>query len=95
MIIKANVRWEMGGHPVRTIKTRLSAGAIAAAVALAMVGAGSADAGPTPEEYMKHVGGDAKLLPSGSLSLDGYKMRCGQRQLCRLHRMRLGVWRWL
>lgn len=46
---------------------------------VAFLGAASAKAGPTPEEYMKQVGGDARLLPSGELSLDGYKMRCGQR----------------
>ena len=36
-------------------------------------------AGPTPEEYIAHVGGDAKLVAAGELKLDGYKLYCGQR----------------
>lgn len=36
-------------------------------------------AGPTPEEYVTHVGGDAKIVPPGDLKLDGRKMMCGQR----------------
>jgi hypothetical protein len=36
-------------------------------------------AGPTPEEYVAHVGGDAKLVPMGELRLDGRKVLCGQR----------------
>jgi hypothetical protein len=40
---------------------------------------GSAIAGPTPEEYAAHVGGDAKIVAAGELKLDGRKMTCGQR----------------
>jgi hypothetical protein len=36
-------------------------------------------AGPTPEEYVAHVGGDAKIVPPGELKLDGYRLVCGQR----------------
>jgi hypothetical protein len=36
-------------------------------------------AGPTPEEYVDHVGGDAKIIGPGALKLDGYRMTCGQR----------------
>lgn len=36
-------------------------------------------AGPTPEEYVGHVGGDARILKPGDLKLDGFKMTCGQR----------------
>lgn len=39
----------------------------------------NARAGPTPEEYVAHVGGGAKILPMGELKLDGRKMVCGQR----------------
>jgi hypothetical protein len=36
-------------------------------------------AGPTPEEYAKHVGGAAKIISPGQLTLDGRRMTCGQR----------------
>jgi hypothetical protein len=52
----------------------------AAALVLALVPAtGRAWAGPTPEEYAAHVGGDAKIVVSGDLRLDGRKVLCGQR----------------
>jgi len=46
---------------------------------LAGATAGHAEAGPTPEEYVSHVGGDAKIVPAGELRLDGQKLVCGQR----------------
>jgi hypothetical protein len=36
-------------------------------------------AGPTPEEYVAHVGGNAHIVPSGQLKLDGRRILCGQR----------------
>ena len=33
---------------------------------------------PTPEEYAKNVG-DAQIVASGKLRIDGYRMGCGQR----------------
>jgi hypothetical protein len=51
----------------------------ALALLLAAVPPGRALAGPTPEEYVAHVGGDAKIVPSGQLILDGFKLHCGQR----------------
>ena len=36
-------------------------------------------AGPTPEEYVAHVGGDAQLVAAGQLKLDGQQVVCGQR----------------
>jgi hypothetical protein len=39
----------------------------------------AAFAGPSPEEYIGHVGGDARLVASGDLRLDGRKAMCGQR----------------
>lgn len=52
-----------------------------AALVVTMLLAGSmvAGAGPTPEEYAAHVGGDAKILRPGELKLDGRRMTCGQR----------------
>lgn len=47
--------------------------------AVASIAIGTAQAGPTPEEYASHVGGDAKIVPAGALKLDGQKMTCGQR----------------
>ncbi|HRK19615.1 MAG TPA: hypothetical protein PK970_11710 [Hyphomicrobiaceae bacterium] len=35
--------------------------------------------GPTPEEYVDHVGGGAQIVPSGALRLDGRKALCGHR----------------
>jgi hypothetical protein len=34
---------------------------------------------PTPEEYVAHVGGNAKVVKPGELKIDGYRMQCGQR----------------
>src|SRR5438046_842001 len=36
-------------------------------------------AGPTPEEYVAKVGGDAKIVPAGELMMDGRKVICGKR----------------
>ena len=41
--------------------------------------AAPSQAGPTPEEYAKHVGGAAKIINPGELRLDGRRMTCGQR----------------
>jgi hypothetical protein len=53
---------------------------------LALVGAlaclslpAAADDVPSPEEYVGHVGGDAKVLAPGALKLDGRSQVCGQR----------------
>lgn len=38
------------------------------------------DAGsPTPEEYVAHVGGEARIVPPGEFELDGMKLYCGTR----------------
>ena len=47
--------------------------------ALLVAGSVVAGAGPTPEEYAAHVGGEAKIVAAGELKLDGRKMTCGQR----------------
>jgi hypothetical protein len=36
-------------------------------------------AGPTPEEYIGHVGGNAHIVPWGELKLDGRRTMCGKR----------------
>jgi hypothetical protein len=38
-----------------------------------------ADDVPTPEEYVAHVGGDAKVMAPGTVKLDGRQQVCGQR----------------
>jgi hypothetical protein len=38
-----------------------------------------AEGPPTPDEYVAHVGGDAKIVPPGELKLDNKRMYCGQR----------------
>ena len=38
-----------------------------------------AHAGPTAEEYVEHVGGEAKLLPPGKFKLAGRRVICGRR----------------
>jgi len=53
------------------------------ALALGLLGAGLAAAqtpgGPTPEDYMKQAGPNAKLIPYNELKLDGRKVNCGKR----------------
>ncbi|MFZ4807404.1 MAG: hypothetical protein ACOYLQ_09125 [Hyphomicrobiaceae bacterium] len=34
---------------------------------------------PTPEEYIAHVGGDAKFVAAGELKLDNRRVTCGRR----------------
>jgi len=34
---------------------------------------------PTPEEYVAHVGGDARIIGAGELKLDNRRMVCGHR----------------
>ena len=36
-------------------------------------------ANPSPEAYVQHIGGGAKVVPAGQLLLDGRRMTCGQR----------------
>jgi hypothetical protein len=39
----------------------------------------STTAGPTVEDYMSQAGPDAKLVPHGSLKIDGRQVNCGKR----------------
>jgi hypothetical protein len=52
---------------------------IAAALLGFATGAVKADKPPTPDEYVAHVGGDAKIVPGGQLKLDNMRMICGHR----------------
>ncbi len=52
--------------------------ALALICALAAPGVAGAEP-PTPEEYVREVGGDARILPSGELTIDGRKVICGRR----------------
>ena len=55
-----------------------SGGAVFALICL-MLWSLPAAAGPTPEEYVAHVGSDAQIVPAGELKIDGRKMVCGKR----------------
>lgn len=63
------------------LKWRGSYLAAAAAAVLSLAGghATRADSAPTPEEYVAHVGGDARIVAPGEFVLDGHRMVCGQR----------------
>lgn len=52
---------------------------IACVAVVAGIGQAIADGPPTPEEYVAYVGGEARILPPGGLSLDGEPQRCGNR----------------
>jgi hypothetical protein len=49
-----------------------------AAAVVAAVGFAE-DRDPTPEEYVRKVGGDAKIVPAGLLKIDGHTVLCGTR----------------
>ncbi|MEQ8824539.1 MAG: hypothetical protein RIC14_09205 [Filomicrobium sp.] len=44
-----------------------------------MAGTALAEGPPTPEEYVAYVGGDARIVPPGSLKFDGSTQQCGRR----------------
>jgi hypothetical protein len=64
-------------------KAESSAGGHGWAVVLAGLfvacAASAAAAGPSPEEYISHVGSGAVIVPGGDLRLDGRKVTCGHR----------------
>jgi hypothetical protein len=65
--------------PLTTGKTMQALGKAVFMAAICLSFPCAAQAGPSPEEYMSHVGGDARLVASGDLRLDGRKVMCGQR----------------
>lgn len=64
--------------PARLGLARIVAVALLFAGAILLAAAPSR-AGPTPEEYAKHVGGSARIIAPGQMTLDGRRMTCGQR----------------
>ncbi len=67
---------------------RSAAVAAMAALGIALASpVGPALAGPTPEEYVNHVGGDATIVEPGGLKLDGHRMTCGQRPTVMDHQL--------
>jgi hypothetical protein len=52
---------------------------LALLLAAGITAASAADGPPTPDEYVAHVGGDAKVVPSGQLKIDNLRMQCGHR----------------
>ncbi len=59
-------------------RAKLAALAVLGSALLAVIGARS-EGGPTPEEYIRQVGGDAQFVPVGKLTIDGHKLICGTR----------------
>ena len=59
-------------------RAKLAALTVLGTALLAVIGARS-EGGPTPEEYVSQVGGDARIVPVGELKIDGYKVFCGRR----------------
>ena len=59
-------------------RARLAALAVLGTALGAVIGARS-EGGPTPEEYIRQVGGDAQIVPVGKLTIDGHKLICGTR----------------
>jgi hypothetical protein len=48
-------------------------------VGLAARTGAAAERGPTPDEYVRLVGGDARIVPPGQLTIDGHNVICGTR----------------
>ncbi|CFX07762.1 conserved exported protein of unknown function [Candidatus Filomicrobium marinum] len=53
--------------------------AVATATFLFAAAGAKADGPPTPEEYVSHVGGTARILSPGEFKLDGQTQWCGRR----------------
>jgi hypothetical protein len=66
------------GNGFRRSQSRLLAWILLAVVFVA-ANRQCAAAGPTPEEYVSKVGGDAHIIPAGKLRLDGNTLVCGRR----------------
>ena len=58
---------------------RILAVAIVATLVAAATHRGIAQSPPTADEYVAHVGGDTKIVPSGQLTLDKRRVMCGHR----------------
>lgn len=71
----------MNGHRSLWSWTQRGVRALVFTVSIISLGAPAtyAEGPPTPEEYVAHVGGDAKIVPPGELTFDRRRMLCGQR----------------
>ncbi len=70
-----------GPQPMSSRRTALALFAFAALLAAAAGAARGlqfAYAHPTVEEYVAHLGGEAKVVPAGELSYEGQSFRCGR-----------------
>lgn len=52
-----------------------------AVLVLAAIPFAHAEGPPSPQEYVEHVGGDAKIIPYGKFILDGKRQICGNRPI--------------
>src|SRR5437588_4662609 len=67
------------GHAGGRFKPTATTTACLLVIALNALSPQCAQAGPTPEEYVSKVGGDARIVPVVQLQIDGNKLVCGQR----------------
>lgn len=65
-----------GHHSLLGVVSRLI---IALTTVVALAAPTLSDGPPTPEEYVAHVGGNAKILAPGEYKLDGNRQWCGKR----------------
>lgn len=75
----ASMNLTLGSHPISRGAQRALWAAFCALTAVLIATGARADKPPTPEEYIAHVGGDAKLVPPGELVFDRRRLSCGQR----------------
>ncbi len=62
------------------LRNFLALGLLAAGLGLsAMLTVAHGEGPPTPDEYVAHVGGDARIVAAGDLTLDNRRMVCGHR----------------
>jgi hypothetical protein len=52
---------------------------LSVAAGLTAANGSGAEGGPTPEAYVQHAGGDARIVPAGMLTIDNHKVICGTR----------------
>ena len=67
---------------MQTFQKSIKGLVFALVIALGLVGPyARADNPPTAEEYVAHVGGDAKIVKYGEFKLDGRRQVCGRRPI--------------
>ena len=75
------MKWISGLQPWRGTQLKLQHALLAVCLVSGFLNAAAvrAEGPPTPEEYVAHVGGDAKIVPPGELVFDRRRLSCGQR----------------